>query len=114
MGSVLRYLASSIGVGQAVAGQFPVRTFVVNMVGCLIIGLLTALFSAFGWRGEWKNMLIAGFCGGFTTFSTFSREAMDLMNGGYVWMAVAYVALSVVLGLGLVAVGYAVVGKVVG
>lgn len=97
-----------------VAGQFPLKTFVVNMAGCFLIGLLSAALSIVGGRPEVKNLLVAGFCGGFTTFSTFSREALDLLNGGFVLIAISYALLSVAVGVGLVAAGYAIASKMVG
>lgn len=114
VGSLMRYLLSSVLSWPVSAGQFPLKTFVVNMLGCFLIGLISAAFALTGGRAEYKNLLVAGFCGGFTTFSTFSREALDLFNSGAVAMAALYAVLSVVLGVLLVAAGYAVASKLVG
>lgn len=114
VGCVLRYLLSSVATWPVSAGQFPLKTFAVNMLGCFLIGLISAAFAITGGRAEYKNLLVAGFCGGFTTFSTFSREALDLFNGGAVLVAVAYVVLSVLVGIALVAAGYALASKLVG
>lgn len=113
-GCLLRFLLSSVAHWPVVAGQFPLKTFVVNMAGCFLIGLLSAALSIVGGRPEVKNLLVAGFCGGFTTFSTFSREALDLLNGGFVLIAISYALLSVAVGVGLVAAGYAIASKMVG
>lgn len=114
VGSLMRYLLSSVLSWPVSAGQFPLKTFVVNMLGCFLIGLISAAFALTGGRAEYKNLLVAGFCGGFTTFSTFSREALDLFNSGAVAMAALYAVLSVVLGMLFVAAGYAVASKLVG
>lgn len=114
VGSLMRYLLSSVLLWPVSAGQFPLKTFVANMLGCFLIGLISAAFALTGGRAEYKNLLVAGFCGGFTTFSTFSREALDLFNSGAVAMAALYAVLSVVLGMLFVAAGYAVASKLVG
>lgn len=114
VGCVLRYFLSSVARWPVEAGYFPLKTFAVNMAGCFLIGLFSSALAIVGGRPEVKNLLVAGFCGGFTTFSTFSRETLDLLNGGYVLMAIAYALLSVVVGVGLVAAGYAIASKVVG
>lgn len=113
-GCVLRFFLSSVAHWPVEAGQFPLKTFVVNMAGCFLIGLLSSALAIVDGRPEVKNMLVAGFCGGFTTFSTFSREALDLINGGYFLMAALYAVLSVLVGVLLVAAGYVVAAKVVG
>lgn len=114
VGSLMRYLLSSVLSWPVSAGQFPLKTFVANMLGCFLIGLISAAFALTGGRAEYKNLLVAGFCGGFTTFSTFSREALDLFNSGAAAMAALYAVLSVVLGMLFVAAGYAVASKLVG
>ena len=94
-GSVLRYL-----VGLAVpSALFPWATLVVNALGSFAIGL----FGALGVR----LALTVGLCGGFTTFSTFSREALTLASSGR-WCAFSlYVAGSVILGVAAAALGFA-------
>ena len=94
-GSVVRYMLSAwLLAGHTLLG-FPAGTFAVNAVGSLLIGILLETISsaAAGW------LLIAGFCGGFTTFSTFSAGA-----GNY-GPAAAYIALSVVTCIAFAALG---------
>ena len=78
-------------------------TFVVNIIGCFLIGLFSAYF--FKTDSQLKFFLIAGFCGGFTTFSTFSAENYSLWQSGNSFVLVAYVLLSVFLGLAAVFAG---------
>ena len=102
-GSVLRYLA-----GLAVpSALFPWATLGVNVVGSFAIGLFGALAARFGWSEGVRLALTVGLCGGFTTFSTFSREALDLVTAGR-WCAFSlYVAGSVILGIAAAALGFA-------
>ena len=109
IGSMLRYL-TSLWVGRCFPHHFPLATFVVNMAGCLLIGVLFGLFerhvpSTTGLRA----FFMTGFCGGFTTFSTFALENVNLLQSGHAWLAFAYVAASVVIGLLLVWLGISMV-----
>ena len=104
LGGVGRYLISLAmkGVGKG----FPWATLAVNLAGCFLIGLLWGLFSKNGTEGgRWALFLTVGLCGGFTTFSTFSKEALMMLQAGTVWGFAGYVAISVVAGITLVAVG---------
>ena len=101
-GSVLRYL-----VGLAVPSVlFPWATLMVNALGSFAIGLFGALAARFGWSEGVRLALTVGLCGGFTTFSTFSREALDLASSGR-WCAFSlYIAGSVILGIAAAALGF--------
>ncbi len=109
LGSVLRF-----GVSEWMAfrfGQtFPWGTLTVNAVGSLLIGMLAAMAVPDGVRllsqTPARAFLIVGFCGGFTTFSTFSLQTLNLMQGGRWLEAGANVGASVLICLGAVAVGF--------
>jgi len=100
-GSIVRYLLSGgILAGQTLLG-FPAGTFTVNAAGSLLIGILLEATSSetLGW------LLIVGFCGGFTTFSTFSADTVRLLRAGCYNAAAVYVALSVAVCIVFAALG---------
>ncbi|HEV3168543.1 MAG TPA: fluoride efflux transporter CrcB [Isosphaeraceae bacterium] len=106
IGSVLRYLVSGWCQGLS-NGSFPVGTLVVNVVGCLLIGVLGALFfGPFLIRDEYRMALMVGLLGGFTTFSSFGWETLTLANNGQLGLALANIVLSNVLGLAAAWAGY--------
>jgi CrcB protein len=85
---------------------FPVGTLVVNVVGCLAMGILAGLFATRIQGSQALRLLLAtGFLGGFTTFSAFSLDFTVLWDRGQIALAVGYVAASVLLSLASLAVG---------
>ena len=99
LGSVLRYLAQ-LGMSKLVTTTFPAGTFLVNITGCFIIGLLYGLADKYTvLTTEWRLFLVTGLCGGYTTFSSFSYEGISLFRQGNYTYFILYVALSVVIGL---------------
>lgn len=102
LGSLLRYV-----IGLALPSCFfPLATVAINVIGSFAIGLLGGLGSRMGWSDNLQLALTVGLCGGFTTFSTFSKEALSLVTTGR-WGAFSlYVIGSIVLGLAATAVGF--------
>lgn len=99
LGSISRYLASRF-LQNSLPSAFPFGTFFVNVSGCLLIGLIYGISerSALLTPG-WKMFLAVGFCGGFTTFSTFANENLALLRDGDFFQFFLYTGLSVFLGI---------------
>jgi fluoride exporter len=118
LGGVLGALARW-GVGELlpqVPGGWPWATFLVNVTGCLLIGVLLAvLLARFPRSVRLRPFLAVGVLGGFTTYSTFAVEAVRLTDGGHPALAAGYVLASVAGGVAAVVVGLlagrAVVGR---
>jgi fluoride exporter len=99
LGGIARYLISRF-IQNSLISSFPFGTIVVNIIGCFLIGL----FYGISERGnlmnaEWRMFLTVGFCGGFTTFSTFAYENVSLLRDGSFFLFALYTGLSVFLGL---------------
>lgn len=110
LGSVARFVVGGWAYGLAPSTTLPVGTLIVNVVGCLLIGVLGGLIDlrqavppAYG------LFLIIGLLGGFTTFSTFSFETLQLAQQGDLWKAMLNVVLQVGLGLIAAWVGFVLV-----
>ncbi len=104
LGALLRHLIFLLA--QRPGGpMFPLGTLAANLLGCLAIGLLWYFFEGSRLTQEWRLFLFTGLLGGFTTFSTFARETVDLIRVGEWKSAVAYVMISNTLGIIMVVAG---------
>jgi CrcB protein len=109
VGGVLRYFIQKFFIDAGFI-VFPVGTFIVNIAGCFLIGLFEALAAKNNIiSSEWRIALTTGLCGGFTTFSTFANENINLLRNGDYLNFSTYLALSIILGLGAVLLGNYVV-----
>lgn len=111
LGTVVRYKLGGWVLHHTAGYRFPVSTFVVNMLGCGLVGLLVGIAEH---RHELsptvRLFLITGFCGGFTTFSAFGFETMYLLRRNEIGWAAANAVLSVLVGVTAVWWGWKVVG----
>ncbi len=106
-GGVLRYSCGRWVQHLGSFGSFPWHTFAINLGGCLLLGLLNGLFLRHDslLHPDLRAALTVGLCGGFTTFSTFSQESVNLLRHGLWGAGLGYIALSLLLGLALFAAG---------
>lgn len=98
IGAMGRY-GFGVMVGRLHAGSFPFATLGVNVIGSLAMGLLIGLLAKFtpAWQGDIRLFVAVGMFGGFTTFSSFSLDAVTLIERGQVSLAVLYALASVVV-----------------
>ncbi|NOT21444.1 MAG: fluoride efflux transporter CrcB [Nitrospiraceae bacterium] len=107
IGSVLRYVIGGTVQTLSQSVAFPYGTLAVNILGCFCIGFLSELVDTRALIGaETRAFLVVGILGGFTTFSAFGNETMNLMRDGEAALALMNVGTQVLLGLGAVWLGY--------
>ncbi len=105
-GSMLRFLFSVWFKNN----NFPLATFLVNIIGCFVIGMAFAIsLRNPSFENNWKLFLATGICGGFTTFSAFSLESLQLLQQQKIGLFIAYIVSSICLGLLATWLGYSLV-----
>ena len=98
IGSIIRYLITKVSFFSS--NSFPYSTFISNIIGCFILGLALTYFMKNDSQNSTIFIFIAvGFCGGFTTFSTFSSEGLELINNGNLITFILYTFASIFLGI---------------
>ena len=112
MGSVARFRLSGWVLHQAIDWRFPLGTFVVNVLGCLCVGLLAGLaVKEDFFSPELRLLLFTGVMGGFTTFSAFGLETFYLLRRGEYLIAGSNMVLSVALGMVALFVGFQLIAQ---
>ncbi len=107
IGSIARYLIGDWLRYATAPDRFPVATFVVNIVGCLIAGMLAGMIARYDVLSpQVRLFLFTGLLGGFTTFSAFGLETTLLLRRGEIQTAATYAVASLVLGIAAVWIGY--------
>jgi CrcB protein len=106
IGSVLRYLVGGYVQESINRLDFPYGTLVVNLIGCFVIGFLAQIGEKYGmFSNESRSFIFVGILGGFTTFSSFGNESVNLMRQGHMTNALINIGANVILGLFLVWLG---------
>ncbi|MEI6766688.1 MAG: fluoride efflux transporter CrcB [Bacteroidota bacterium] len=108
IGGVSRYLLSQF-IQTRSTTAFPFGTLGVNLIGCLLIGIVFGISDKSNMGHEWKMFLATGLLGGFTTFSAFSNETISMLRDGQLLNAGYYISASVVLGLAATFLGFMIV-----
>jgi fluoride exporter len=111
VGSLARYTAG-LAIVERFGSRFPVSTMAINVTGSFLIGLImTIITERFPGDLNWRPLLVTGFLGGYTTFSSFEWETYAAVRHGGFWIGAANVVGSVALGYGAVWLGAALVRK---
>ena len=108
LGSLCRY-----GIARMMTNykmDFPIATFTANVISCVILGFLIGLTLKDGLSDNQKLFLMTGFCGGFSTFSTFSAESFQLIESGNITTALMYIGASILVCLVCIWIGIKLAG----
>jgi len=112
LGAIARYLLSGVILHRSMDWKFPLPTFLVNVLGCLVAGLLAGFVVKLDWFTEQHRLfLFTGILGGFTTFSAFGVETVHLLRDGHLGIAALYVGMSVVVGIGSLWIAMLIAGR---
>lgn len=104
LGAMSRF-AITVWLFPVMGNRFPLGTLTANVIGCALMGVCYVLIIERGVvPAEWRNILMTGFLGALTTFSTFSMDALNLWQNGHGLTAIAYVLCSVISCLAAVAI----------
>lgn len=111
IGALLRYGVSYV-VQKFPSTYFPIATLISNLTACLLVGFFTVLAMKMktGSSDNFHAFWIIGICGGFSTFSTFAKENLDLMERGHIALAVLNILISIILCIGMVYFGRKIFG----
>ena len=115
LGTLTRYLMSVLAL--PISNQLPWGTILINIAGSFIIGFfgtMTLASGRFPAAENWRLFVMVGFCGGFTTFSSFSLQTLDLLRTGATARAAINIVASVVLCVAAVAIGHALAARING
>jgi CrcB protein len=111
IGTVARYTLASLFTSFPVASLFPWGTFIVNLSGSFLIGIIGGLATLHSHYPDYKLFIVAGLLGGFTTFSSLAFECFDLLKSGHPFLAVTYVLATNVIGILLAFAGYSIANQ---
>lgn len=101
LGSLARFLTGKLS-SSIFPTDFPVGTMLSNVLACIILASITLFYSK-STQFDWiQPLILVGFCGGFSTFSTFGNETFELMDSGNHFYAILNIILSVLLGIAMI------------
>lgn len=106
IGSSFRYL-NTAWIGKYFPSHFPIATLVTNITGCLLIGILLGIAERQHFTSsDFKFFFVTGVCGGYTTFSAFSAESLNMLQNGQQFQAILYIAASLFIGILMTWLGF--------
>lgn len=111
LGSTIRYLIGLIKLDESL--KFPIKTFIINLIGCLIIGIVVGVLQNYSYSQFVDLFIKVGFCGGFTTFSSFALESLGLFDSRNNFVSISYITLSIVVGIFMVYIGEVLIKNII-
>ena len=106
IGSSFRYL-NTVWTGKLFPSHFPIATLITNITGCLLIGILLGIAERQQvTSSDFKFFFVTGVCGGYTTFSAFSAESLNMLQNGQSFQAILYIAASLFIGILMTWLGF--------